>query len=93
MATAQGSERGQCIAVQARSAAQLTGVSDVVRFEETVAVFDTTQGALTIEGEGLRIVRLSLETGEVDLAGKVSGLFYDEPTVQTGGFLRRLFSK
>ena len=93
MANIQSSERGQCIAVQARSAAQLTGVSDVVRFEETVAVFDTTQGALTIEGEGLRIVRLSLETGEVDLAGKVSGFFYDEQAAQTGGFLRRLFAR
>ena len=93
MANTQNSERGQCIAVQARSAAQLTGVSDVVRFEETVAVFDTTQGALTIEGEGLRIVRLSLETGEVDLAGKVSGFFYDEPAAQAGGFLRRLFAR
>ena len=93
MATTQNGERGQCIQVQARSAVQLTGVSDVARFEETVAVFATVQGVLTVEGEGLRIVRLSLETGEVDLAGKVSGFFYDEPEVQTGGFLRRLFSK
>lgn len=93
MANTQNGERGQCIAVQARSAAQLTGVSDVVRFEETIAVFDTTQGTLTVEGDGLRIVRLSLETGEVDLAGKVSGFYYDEPATQASGFLRRLFSK
>lgn len=93
MATIQNGERGQSIAVQSRSAVQLTGVSDVARFEETIAVFATTQGALTIEGEGLRIVRLSLDTGEVDLAGKVSGFFYDEPSVQTGGFWRRLFQK
>lgn len=93
MATTQNGERTQSIQVQARSAVQLTGVSDVSRFEETIAVFATTQGILTIEGESLRIVRLSLETGEVDLAGLVSGFFYDEPQVQAGGFLRRLFSK
>ena len=90
---AQTSEQTQNIHVLGRSTVELTGVSDVARFEETVAVFQTVQGDLTIEGENLRIVRLSLETGEVDLAGAVSGFFYGETETPAGGFFRRLFSK
>ena len=93
MATIQAKDESQNIHVLSRSEVQLTGVSDVSRFEETVAVLATTRGTLTIEGEGLRIVRLSLETGEVDLAGKVNGLFYDEAEATAGGFFHRLFGK
>ena len=87
------SEQTQNIQVQGRTDIRLTGGSDVARFEESVAVFQTSLGDLTIEGEALRIVRLSLETGEVDLAGRLSGLYYGETEPQATGFFRRLFAR
>ncbi len=83
----------QTIEVHARATATMRGVTDVLRFEDTIAVFSTVQGTLSVEGENLRMVRLSPEHGEVDLAGKLNGFYYDEVPVAGSGFWHRLFGR
>lgn len=86
-------EQKQNIELRARAAMSLCGIRDVVGFEETIAVFDTVQGRLTIEGEGLHMETLSVERGEAVLVGKINGLYYEDGAVREGGFLRRIFAK
>lgn len=68
----------------------MTGVSEVVSFEENLVVLRTSLGTLTVHGRDLQLKMLSLEGGEVAVEGMVSAFVYEEPR-QSGGVLRRLF--
>ena len=49
-----------------RTAANLTGVREVVSFDENQVVMDTDLGLLTLKGKDLHVSRLTVEKGEVD---------------------------
>lgn len=66
----------------------MTGVTEVVSFDETAVVLHTELGLLQIHGQQLQLKNLSLEGGQVAVEGTVSALIYEEP--RTGGWLRRL---
>ena len=67
----------------------MTGVTEVVSFEETAVVLQTSLGNLIVQGQGLQLKTLSLDGGQVAVDGNISALVYEEPR-QTGGW-RRLF--
>ena len=50
-----------------RHSGSVTGVNDVVSFDENEIVLDTEMGLLTIRGKELHVKRLTLEKGELDL--------------------------
>ena len=82
------------ITIQNRSSGTITGIVDVVSFDENTIVLDTDQGLLTIKGNGLHVSRLTLEQGEVDVDGTVDSLAYssNEALRRSGeSFLKRLF--
>ena len=54
--------------LQNRDAANLTGVREVVSFDENQIVMDTDQGLLTMKGKDLHVSRLSVEKGEIGRA-------------------------
>lgn len=66
----------------------LTGVTEVIRFDEQAVVLKTGMGLLTIHGQGLHLKNLSLEGGQAAVEGTVSALIYEEP--RKSGALRRL---
>lgn len=59
-----------------RCSAGITGIADVVSFDENSVVLDTDQGLLTIRGKALHVSRLTLEKGEVDIEGEVESMVY-----------------
>ena len=59
-----------------RTAANLTGVREVVSFDENQVVMDTDLGLLTLKGKDLHVSRLTGEKGEVDVEGTVDSLAY-----------------
>lgn len=67
----------------------MTGVSEVVSFDDTAVVLRTELGTLVIQGRELQLKTLSLEGGQVVVEGTVSALHYEEPRAG-GGWLRRL---
>ena len=74
-----------------RQALSISGVCDVISFDEGALVLETTLGTLTVEGAGLHILSLELDSGHVSAAGKVSGIFYtDKGTGSKGGFFARM---
>ena len=73
-----------------RSRLSVSGVDDVVSFDEGEAVLQTSRGSLTLRGSGMRVERLSLDTGELSLEGLVTELSYDDSGPEPG-FWRRLF--
>ena len=59
-----------------RGKGSVTGIQDVVAFDENQIVLDTDMGLLTVKGKGLHVSRLTLEKGEVDIEGTVGSLVY-----------------
>lgn len=68
----------------------VTGVTDVVSFDENAVVLHTELGTLMIQGRDLQLKALSPEGGQVAVDGTVSALVYEEPR-KRGGWSQRLF--
>ena len=66
----------------------MTGVTEVVSFDETAVVLQTSLGLLIVQGQQLQLKNLSLEGGQVAVEGDINALSYEEP--RQGGW-RRLF--
>ncbi len=67
----------------------MTGVTEVVSFDDTAVVLRTGLGTLVVQGRDLQLKTLSLEGGQVAVDGTVSALIYEEP--RSAGGWRRLF--
>lgn len=76
------------LTLQQRESLNMTGVTEVVSFDDTSIVLKTQLGDLVIQGEGLVLKTLSLEGGQVAVNGHIHSMVYAEP--RTGGRLRRL---
>ena len=76
--------------LEGRERLSITGVQDVSGFDESTVLLETGLGELCIRGEGLHIERIDLNTGALELRGKIRELSYGEPA--RGGLLSRLFS-
>ena len=72
-----------------RKSLSVTGVTEVVRFDEDAVVLQTDMGTLTVQGEQLQLKELSVEGGRVTVEGTISALSYEAPR-QSGSFLQRL---
>ena len=66
----------------------MTGVTEVVSFDETCVVLQTSLGLLSVQGQQLSLKNLSLDGGQVAVDGTINALSYEEPR-QSGW--RRLF--
>ena len=56
----------------------VTGVLDVLAFDLNEILLETEQGMLMVKGKDLHVNRLSLEKGEVDLAGHIDSVAYSD---------------
>lgn len=77
------------LTLQQRGKLTMTGVAEVVSFDELAVVLRTEMGNLVVQGRDLRLKALSPEGGNVAIEGTVSALVYEEPRAP-GGWLRRL---
>ena len=57
----------------------MSGVTEVVSFEENIVILRTGLGTLNVHGRELRLKNLSLEGGQVAVEGQISALIYEEP--------------
>ena len=67
----------------------MTGITEVISFDETAVVLRTELGALHVQGADLKLKTLSPEGGQVAVTGTVTAIVYEQP--RNGGMLRRLF--
>ena len=66
----------------------VTGVTEVVSFDENAVLLRTELGELLIQGQQLQLRQLSLDGGQVAVDGTVAAMSYEEP--RSAGWLRRL---
>ncbi len=72
-----------------RSRLSMTGVSEVVSFDENAVVLHTGAGLLSIHGQQLQLKQLSPDGGRVAVDGRISALIYEEPRSERS-WLQRL---
>jgi sporulation protein YabP len=68
----------------------MTGVCEVISFDDTAVILRTTMGTLTVQGSQLQLKTLSLDGGQVAVEGTVCALQYEEER-SAAGWKRRLF--
>ena len=78
------------VIMESRSKPIVSGVEDVESFDENEIIMQTSQGSLIIRGNGLRVEKLSVDSGEIRILGHISELLYEEITT-SGSLWSRLF--
>ena len=82
----------QNIVLENRGKLVITGVNDVLSFDDQIVIVDTELGMLTVKGEDLRINKLSLDTTEVAIDGTINSLNYSEKQSKgSAGFFGKIF--
>lgn len=82
--TEQGSAR---VVLEDRKMLTLTGATEVLHFDETLAELNTRLGPVIVEGSDMKLKCLSLEQGLLVIQGTVRGFAWAEPK-QPRRFLR-----
>lgn len=78
------------VILENREKLSVTGVLDVLSFDEGEIVCECGKGALYIRGENLHVGRLDLDKGDIDVDGLITSLVYEDSS-QKGSFFGRLF--
>ena len=82
------------VTLDRRENISVTGVLDVISFDEEAIVIDTELGILILKGAGLHVNKLNLDNGELEIDGEITALNYEESHSLGKGkpkFLGKLF--
>ena len=83
----------QDIRLSMREKLDVSGVIDVIRFDDICVVLQTRCGELTIDGRNIKISVLDTDKGIVSLEGVIDAMYYsDDSKKEKRGFLGKLFS-
>jgi sporulation protein YabP len=81
----------QNIVLENREKLSISGVLDVLSFDDQIIIVETELGLLTIKGEDLRINKLSIDTSETIVNGNIMQIAYSENNIEKKG--EGIFSK
>ncbi|MBQ6043410.1 MAG: YabP/YqfC family sporulation protein [Clostridia bacterium] len=85
-------ENKQILKIEDRSLLSVNGITGLREFSETEVVFETGDDLLYVGGAGLCVTRLTLETGESAVTGRIDSAVFSRPAVQKT-FISRLFGR
>lgn len=77
--------------LEGRGNLSVSGVEGIVASNEREVLMHTVMGDLVVLGEDLHIDALSVETGDLQLSGRVDALQYREKSSARTGLAARLF--
>ena len=78
------------VSLNERKELTVTGVTEVVSFDEETVILKTSLGTMNIHGRQLQLKTLSTNGGQVEVSGNVTALIYQQ-TKPTGSWLQRIF--
>ena len=83
----------QNLILENREKLSISGVLDVLSFDDQIVIVETELGLLTIKGENLRINKLSIDTSEVIVEGEIFNLAYSENDLdsKSNGIFGKIF--
>lgn len=73
-----------------RESVKICGVIDVDSFDEYGVVMRTSMGGLSVEGENIRISLLDIDSGRIEIEGRIDGvLYFDENKAVKKGLFQK----
>ena len=69
-------ERKSSLSLEDRKKLTLSGVLEVVNFDDEKISLNTILGNLAIKGEGLKMNKLDVQNGDVIIMGYISSMIY-----------------
>ena len=83
----------QNLILENRNRLNISGVLDVLSFDDQIIIVETELGMLTVKGDNLRINKLSIDASEVIVEGEVIALTYSNKDLDKKGesFLGKIF--
>ncbi len=81
------------LSLENRKRLTLTGVIEVINFDDETILLSTSLGKLTIKGEGLKVDKLDVKNGDVIIKGVISSLVYSNKGMKKNkeNILKRIF--
>ena len=83
------SKRDHDVIIDNRKIISMTGIDEVISFDENTVVLSCGNDISTVDGQGLNITKLSLDTGDVVIEGILDGMFYSGQKQQKNGLFSR----
>ena len=83
--------RAHALTLTERGKLTVTGVDEVLRFDEEEVEMRTARGNLIVRGSELHVGRLAIDTGELGIDGNVDELAYLDTAQRGEGFWQKLF--
>jgi len=79
--------------VDRRERVLITGLIDVISFDEESVIGETEMGVIIIKGGNLHVSRINLESGELAVSGEIDGITYENPggSAKAKSLLGRMF--
>lgn len=83
----------QNLVLENRNRLNISGVLDVLSFDDQIIIVETELGMLTVKGDNLRINKLSIDTSEVIVEGEIISLTYSNKDFEkkNESFLGKIF--
>lgn len=78
------------IIIEDRKKLTLSGVKEVISFDDETLLLETALGRLTVKGAGLHIVNFDTASGDLFAEGKIYAAVYTSDE-KNGGFFSRVF--
>lgn len=71
----------QNVILENRKKLTLTGIKDVLSFDDEIIVLESELGLLNIKGRDLKVNKISVETGDVIIEGTIRMVEYSDKEV------------
>ena len=84
-----GKKRGNII-LENRQKLSVSGITDVESFDTEKIILITPEGTLAVTGSGMRVKKLSSESGEALSEGSINGCVYSDGRREKESFLKRV---
>lgn len=75
----------QNVVLENREKLSISGVLDVLSFDDQIIILETDLGLLHVKGENLKINKLSIDTSEVIVEGNIGALNYSDKDLDKKG--------
>lgn len=82
----------QNVILENRKKLTLTGIKDVLSFDDEIVIVESELGLLNIKGADLRVNKISVETGDVIVEGNIRDIEYSDKDLSSKqGLMSKIF--
>ncbi|MGL5151983.1 MAG: sporulation protein YabP [Clostridium sp.] len=86
-------DKKSTLILECRNKLSLTGVMEVLSFDEEKIVLNTNLGKLSIKGQELKMNKLDVQNGDVIIVGRIASMIYGGKEIKNNkqSIVKRIF--